>query len=162
VTIEDSLQAMRAALEDADAEVVTDLGSHRETSQARVWRGQVLVDWEPDALAGGCLLRPALVERLAALHAQPTLADNELRIDAPGRIVAALSPEHQELVAQLGGARRLAMRATLLFADGKYRGGEEVYDVVQRGVAATLLRLKVRVSPRSARSASPRTSPAPT
>ena len=74
-----------------------------------------------------------------------------------GRIVAGLSEEHAELVRQLGGARRLALRATLRVADGVYQGGEEVYEVIQRGVHAPLLRLQVRV----ARPASPRTSPAP-
>ena len=158
VPLDDYLRAMQAALANAEADVITELGAHRETARARLWQGQVLIDWEPDQLAGGCLLRPALVERLVALHAQVSEAPGELRIDVPGRIVAGLSEEHAELVKQLGGARRLAMRAMLRLADdGVYQGGEEVYDVIQRGVHAPLLRLQVRV----ARPASPRTSPAP-
>ena len=82
---------MEAAVADADAELTTVLGGHRESVQARLWRGRVLVDWEPDDSAGDCLLRPELLRRLLALHAQPELTARELRIQAPGRTVAALS-----------------------------------------------------------------------
>ena len=41
-----------------------------KSTAARLWRSQVLVDWEPDPQAGGCLLRPDLLRRLVALHAR--------------------------------------------------------------------------------------------
>ena len=146
---------MRATLEDADAVIELRLGNDVETTRARVWRGQVLVDWEADDHAGGCLLRPALVERLAALHAQLAGHASALEIRASGHIVAALSPAHAELVEQLGGARRVQLRARLRFPHGAYAGGEEAYVVVERGREAVLLRLTARLE---VRSASPRTS----
>src|SRR5579859_2112828 len=102
-----------AALADADADLATDLGGHHEITSARLWRNQVLVDWEPDPQAGGCLLRPDLVRRLVALHARIEQVADGLRISAPGRIVAGLSAEHADLVTRLGGARRVEMRLTL-------------------------------------------------
>ena len=48
------LASVERALADGDATLSTELGDHRETTNARLWRGQVLVDWEPDSQAGGC------------------------------------------------------------------------------------------------------------
>src|ERR1700736_31409 len=109
MNIEACLSCVEAALADGDAELSTDLGGHHELTRARLWRNQVLVDWEPDPQAGGCLLRPDLVRRLVALHARVEQVADGLRISAPGRIVAALSAEHADLVTRLGGARRVEM-----------------------------------------------------
>jgi len=83
-------------------------------------------------------------------------------VSAPGRVVAALSPEHAKLVSQMGGARRLTLTARLHFKDGVYTGGEEAYVVTSQGRSAPLLRLIADVRPRTPQPASPRTSPAPT
>jgi hypothetical protein len=153
------LTSVEAAVADADVALTTELGGHQEVTRARVWHGQVLVDWEPDATAGGCLVRPDLLRRLIALHAQVSLdADGDdagsLLIVAPGRIVAALSPEHARLVARLGGARRLELQACLRFDRAQqYRGGRETYYLLERGQRVSLLELSAAVSPR--------TSPAP-
>jgi hypothetical protein len=159
------LDNVAAALTDADAELWTDLGGHHEATRARLWRGQVLVDWEPDAQAGGCLLRVDLLRRLVALHAHLELDGETLRITAPGRVVAGLSAEHADLVKRLGGARRVELQATLRFVNQRYRGGQEVYYVLERGQRVALLRLSAEVRPREqpglARGASPRRSPVP-
>jgi hypothetical protein len=160
--LESRLAAIEVAVADADAELTTVLGGHRESVQARLWRGRVLVDWEPDDSAGDCLLRPELLRRLLALHAQPELTANELRIQAPGRTVSSLSAEHADLVARMGGARRLVLRIRLRFEASAYIGGEETYEVVGQGRSAPLLRLVAEVKPRAKLPASPRTSPAPT
>jgi hypothetical protein len=114
-----------------------------------LWQGKVLVDWEADEQAGGCLLRPELVRRLLALHAQATQASGEVRLRASGRVVAALSDTHRDLVAQLGGPERVEMRARLRFGAGVYRGGEETYSVVDSGRRLDVVRLKVSVSQRA-------------
>lgn len=157
------LDSVEVALADADADLSTDLGGHHELTSARLWRGQVLVDWEPDAQAGGCLLRSALLRRLVALHADVELEADVMRITAPGRIVVGLSAEHADLVARLGGARRVELRAALHFEGDIYRGGQETYYLVERGQRHALLRLNADVRPRHARArgASPRRSPAP-
>ena len=161
--LEACLDKIEGALADADADLSIDLGGHHELTSARLWRGQVLVDWEPDAQAGGCLLRPALLRRLIALHAPVEHVDAALRISAPGRIVAGLSAEHADLVARLGGARRVELQATLRFEGPVYRGGDETYYLVERRQRQALVRITADVRPRSSRSpeASPRTSPAP-
>src|SRR6266540_7227708 len=66
------------------------------------------------------LFRPALVRRLLALHADATLTagGSVLRLRASGRIVVALSDTHAQLVAQLGGASRVELRARLRFSAG--------------------------------------------
>ncbi len=153
------LDRVESALADADAELTTDLGGTHEVTRARLWRNQVLVDWEPDSQAGGCLLRPALLRRLVALNARVETGATGLSISAAGRVVAALSAEHADLVARLGGARRVEMRATLRFEAGVYRGGQETYYLVERGQRLPLLRLSAEVAPRQAREALPRTSP---
>jgi hypothetical protein len=162
--VEARLASVEATLADADANLATDLGGHREQTSARLWRGQVLVDWEPDPQAGGCLLRPTLLRRLIALHADAVSEGAELRISAPGRIVAGLSAEHADLVARLGGARRVELRATLRFESAIYRGGEETYYLVERGQRQRLVRVSADVRPRLGRppEGSPRRSPAPT
>src|SRR6266849_5976600 len=143
--VEACLGSVEATLADADADLSTDLGGHRELTSARVWRGQVLVDWEPDPQAGGCLLRPALLRRLIALHAEVLREDGALHINAPGRIVAGLSADHADLVARLGGARRVELRATLRFEGSVYRGGEETYYLIERGQRQGVLRLSADV-----------------
>jgi hypothetical protein len=162
IDVEECLQAMEAAVADGDAELTTVLGGQRDSVRARLWRGQVLVDWEPDESAGGCLLRPGLIRRLIALHADTAVKDNQLVLHVPGRTVAALSPEHAELVARMGGARRITLNARLQFENDTYRGGEEAYVITGQGRSAPLLRLIADVKPRSAQTASQRTSPAPT
>jgi hypothetical protein len=155
------LARVEATLENADADLLTDLGGHHETTNARLWRGQVLVDWEPDPSAGDCLLRLELLKRLIALHAHVEAQADLLRIIAPGRVVAGLSTEHTDLVARLGGARRVELRATLRFHGQEYRGGEEAYYVVERGQRVALLRINADVRPRRTREVLPRTSRAP-
>src|ERR1051326_1968077 len=120
VTTEVCLARIEAALADADATLSTGLGDHQELTCARLWRGQVLVDWEPDPLAGGCLLRPALLRRLIALRARVEERMDGLVIHAPGRIVTALSPQHAGLVRQLGGAPRVELSARLRIEDDQY------------------------------------------
>jgi hypothetical protein len=164
MTVQALLEAMDSTLADADAELVTVLGGHREVTKARVWQGKVLVDWEADEQAGGCLLRPALVRRLIALHAEtrvPT-SESELRLRASGRIVAALSEVHRDLVAQLGGPTRVELRARLRFTTGVYDGGEETYVVLDRGQRLEVVKLSARLVRRALHPASPRTWPAPT
>jgi hypothetical protein len=158
----DALRWVEATLADAEARLTTDLGGHQEVTSARIWRGQVLVDWEPDATAGGSLLRLELLRRLVALHAQVEDLGPELRIVAPGRIVAGLSAEHADLVKRLGGARRVELRTTLLFREAAYIGGHEVYYLLERGQRAPLLQISADVRPRlTTDAASPHTSPAP-
>jgi hypothetical protein len=122
----------------------------------------VLVDWEPDRQAGGCLLRPDLLQRLILLRARVEETADGVHINAPGRVVAALSAEHAELVSRLGGARRVEMHATLFFDADTYRGGQETYYLVERGKRLALLQLTANVRPRPDREVSRRTSPAPT
>jgi hypothetical protein len=146
------LESVEAAVADADAALTTDIGGQHEKTSARLWRGQVLVDWEPDAAAGGCLLRPDLLRRLMALH--PRLVEDDgdrLRVVAPGRVVAGLSAGHADLVARLGGARRVELEATLRFEASVYRGGEETYYLLEQGERIALLRLTAEVWPRRSR-----------
>jgi hypothetical protein len=155
-----ALEAMEATLQDADAELVTVLGGLREVTSARVWQGRVLVDWEPDEQAGDCLLRPVLVRRLIALHAEAALHahGSELRVHAKGRVVVGLSEAHRELVKQLGGESRVELHAHLRFDRSGYAGGEERYEVVEAGRRADVLKLNVRVSRREAKGGSARPS----
>src|SRR5579859_79527 len=161
--IEAWLGDVAAALADADADLATDLGDHHEVTAARLWRHQVLVDWEPDPQAGGCLLRADLLRRLVALSARVEVTAAGVSISAPGRVVAALSAEHADLVARLGGSHRVEMRAELRMEDHVYRGGHETYYLVERGQRARLLRLSADVRPRppQVRAPSRHTSPAP-
>ena len=158
MNVEGCLAAVESALMDADATLSTDLGGHREVTSARLWRGQVLVDWEPDTRAGGCLLRPDLLRRLIALHATVGLKDDVMTLRAAGRVVAALSPAHAELVHQLGGASRVELVAHLNFKGDEYLGGDETYRLVRGGSRVPLLRLVANVRVRTAHAASPRTS----
>jgi hypothetical protein len=162
VDVERWLASVEQALEDGDATLSIHLGDHHETATARLWRGQVLVDWEPDVQAGGCLLRVAQLRRLIALHAQVSLLDQTMTLRAPGRVVAGLSPEHADLVRRLGGARRVELLVRLDFADATYTGGVETYHVVDRGQRLPLLSVRAEVRVRSARAASPNTSPVAT
>src|ERR1700682_580494 len=104
------LASVEAALADADADLTTDLGDHHEVTRARLWRNQVLVDWEPDPQAGGCLLRVDLLRGITAFSARVDATAPGVRFSAPGRVVAAMSAEHADLVARLGGSRRVEMR----------------------------------------------------
>lgn len=145
----DLLDLVEAATENGQATLSTFVGGHREQTPVRLWRGQVLVDWEPDAQAGGCLLRPALLRRLVALHATVTGTGDTLTFTASGRVVAALSPTHTDLVQRLGGARRVELRISLVFGSGQYLGGVETYAVSDKGGRVTLLKLEAQVLPRS-------------
>jgi hypothetical protein len=158
VNVESCLASVERALEDGDARLSIDLGDHHETAAARLWRGQVLIDWEPDSHAGGCLLRVALLRRLIALHAQVAVSDRAMTLRAAGRIVAGVSSEHADLVHRLGGARRVELFITLHFADGAYTGGEETYRVVQGARRAAVVSVRAEVRVRPARAGSPRTS----
>ena len=155
-------ETVEQALEDGDATLSIHLGDHDEAATARLWRGQVLVDWEEDSQAGGCLLRVVLLRRLVALHAEVSVSDRAMTLRAQGRVVASLSAEHADLVRRLGGARRVELFVKLEFADGVYAGGEEIYYVVNRGQRLPLLSVRAEVRVRSARGASPRRSPAAT
>jgi hypothetical protein len=157
--VEGCIAAVEAAAADADATLSTELADHFEQTAARLWRGQVLVDWEPDPLAGGCLLRPELLRRLLALHARSAVSETVWTLTAPGRVLAALSPEHADLVRRLGGPRRVELVARLRFDDGDYLGGEEAYFLVERGRRVLLLTIRAQVRLRRARAASPHTSP---
>jgi hypothetical protein len=158
----DWLACVEAALADADAEISIHFGGREERTSARLWRGQVLVDWQPDPHAGDCLLRIELLRELVALKATVATegvgGSHSIVLDVPGRVAARLSARHAELIARLGGARRVWLRVHLRFDAGVYVGGEETYSVR----AAPLLRLIAQVRVRSASTALPRTSPAPT
>jgi hypothetical protein len=160
--VEQYLASVEAALQDADANLSTDIGGHREQTSARLWRGQVLVDWEPDQRAGDCLLRPSLLRRLIALHARVDARPNGLILTASGRLVSDLTAEHADVVKRLGGSRRVELEVRLRITQGVYRGGDETYFLVERGRRMPLLRLEghVRLRP-AAQPESPRTSRAP-
>jgi hypothetical protein len=137
---------MSDALHDADVQLQLQLGGYREDSEARAWKGQVLVDWEADEEAGGCLLRPEVVGRLLNLGAQGRVTKQGVRLTANPRVVAALSPKHAALTTQLGQAP--AMLLTLRFGEGGlYEGGEEAY-VVEKKPGVTLLKLSATLKPR--------------
>jgi len=157
--VEARLATLEAALNDADAFLLTDIGGHHEATSARLWQGRVLVDWEPDMHAGGCLLRPALLRRLLALHAQTAPTQHGVRINAPGRVVAGLSAVHTDLVSRLGGARRIQLEVDLRFAGEQYRGGRETYFLAEHGRRVPLLRVTAEVRLRRAHAASRRMSP---
>jgi hypothetical protein len=149
---------MELPLADGEAQLRTSLGTHAELTTARLWRGEVLVDWEPDDSAGGCLLRPALVRRLLALHARVEGANSpEVRVRADRRLLAALSRRHAELADRLGPTAELRLRLCFDDPDGAYTGGEETYGVG----SAVLLRLTARVRVSPLPPGSGRTSPAP-
>jgi hypothetical protein len=157
LNLEAVLAAVEAAAADADASLTTDLGASHEQTPVRLWRGQVLVDWEPDERAGDCLFRPTLLRRLVALHAGVALGHDRLKMDASGRVVAALSATHADLVRRLGGPRRVDLHLRLRFDNGVYLGGDETYFVLEHGRRAPLLSVKAEVRVRSTRAASPRT-----
>jgi hypothetical protein len=147
---------MERALDDGQADLTTRLGAHREHARARLWQGQVLVDWEADEVAGGCLLRPALVRRLLALHATLEAGSaHSIGLRADGRIVCALSPRHAQFAERLGPLPELRLRLRFEGPHGAYSGGEETYRVG----GSVLLRVTAQVCPAPPGSA--RTSPAP-
>ena len=156
------LARMEQALDNADAELTTRLGVHHEQASARVWHGQVLVDWQADDAAGGCLLRPALVRRLLALHAR---VEGEGRpwvdVRAHGSMVTALSQRHAQLAARLGRTPELRLRLRFDGPGGAYTGGDETYRAGPGERGEVFLHLTARVRPRSAPPGSERTSPAP-
>ncbi len=147
--LEDLLSGMQAALENAEGELSVRMGGLQETSRVRVWQGQVLVDWERDEQAGGCLLRPALVRRLALLGARFRRDGLCHRITAPAQVVRALSPYHERLAAHT--PRPPSLELTLRFdADAGYQGGEERYEVRGQRDPSTVLLLAVTLHRRSA------------
>jgi len=162
IDIEGRLASIEQALEDGDATLSIQLGDHHEVTTARLWRGQVLVDWEPDLQAGGCLLRVAQLRRLITLHAQVALSGRAMMLRAPGRVVAGLSAEQADLVRRLGGARRVELDVKLVFANGSYSGGVETYHVVDAGQRLPFLSVRAAVRCRPARAGSPNTSPVAT
>lgn len=145
------LERIEAALLDADATISTGLGDHQDLTSARLWRGQVLVDWEPDQRAGGCLLRPALLRRLIALHAHVDACADGFAVIAPGRVLSALSTDHADLVRRLGGPRHVEFVAHLRFDQEDYVGGDETYWLLARGQRTPLLRLTVVIRLRKGR-----------
>ena len=106
------------------------------------------------------MLRPFLLRRLLALHAQISAIQDGVRIIAPGRVVAGLSAAHTDLVDRLGGVRRIQLEVDLRFAGEKYRGGRETYFLAEHGRRVPLLRVTAEVRLRRARAASRRRSPA--
>jgi hypothetical protein len=159
-SLDQHLASVEAALADADVAITTELGGQLTSATARLWRGQVLVDWEPDPQAGDCLVRPALLRRLIALHARAQVTPDRLTLEVPGRVVASLSDDHAKLVRQLGGARRMELAVRLLFVDGAYRTGSETFALIEHGQRVPLLTVAAEIRARTA--ASPRTSPLPT
>ncbi len=143
---------------DGDAVLTTDLGGDHTTTQVRLWRGQTLVDWEPDPAVGDCLFRPELLRRLVQLQASLLTRGDAITIEAPGPIVTSLSPEHAALVRQLGGARRVQLSLRLRFKDSAYTGGTETFYVLRGGRRLPLMQLNAEVT---ARAASPRNLPLP-
>lgn len=154
--LSDWLAAVEAALENADAELLTEFGGREERTIAKLWRGQVLVDWQPDPNAGDCLLRPDLLRILVAQGGAVSRVQQDVVLLAPGRVVARVSERHAALVKRLGGARRVSLRVRLRFEGDTYLGGEETYAVR----ANSLLRLSARIRVRQASTASPHTLPA--
>jgi hypothetical protein len=150
------LAAVEAALQNADAGLVTELGGREERTAAKLWRGQVLVDWQPDANAGDCLLRPDLLRALVEQGADVSRPHGEVVLVAPGRVVATISERHAALVKRLGGARRVSLRVRLHFDGDTYVAGEETYSVRTN----SLLRLSADIKVRQASTTSPHTSPA--
>lgn len=176
VDIEPWLARMEAALANGVAHLTLEMGGYRESTDARLWQGSVLVDWERDEAAGGCLLRPALARRLIALGAraiaQPAAGDGQaatLTIEGPGRVVAGLSASHAVMLARLPREAEPVVRVVLRFGanEGAYLGGTEAYVVGPRaGVArraggggrqrnAVLLLLTATVKPGPAVGAAP-------
>jgi hypothetical protein len=151
---------VESALDDADVQLATDLGGRQELTSARVWHGDVLVDWLPDPLAGDCLLHTALLRQLLDLGGRVSYENQGVVVSAPGRAVASLSDHHASLVRRLGGARRITLTLRLRFSQGAYLGGEETFSLANGRRPNPLLRLSVDVRVRQGR-ASPRTSPAP-
>ncbi len=156
--VEPYLARMEEAVADGYADLTLSMGGSDESSTARLWQGQVLVDWERDEVAGGCLLRPPLVRKLLALHAAVAAQPDGLGVTAAPRVVAALSPRHAGLALQLGEPPELRLVLRFDGPMGAYRGGEETYLVRSGGrVATVLLRLTARVRPRPTPGASERT-----
>jgi hypothetical protein len=153
------LRAVESALDDADAQLATDLGGRQELTSARLWHGDVLVDWQPDPVAGDCLLHASLLRKLLSLGAHVAQKSHLIEISAPGRSVAALSQHHGNLVERLGGARRISLTLRLRFSEGTYVGGEETFSLSSGKRPSPLLRLSADVRVRQSK-ASPRTSPA--
>lgn len=163
MNLEECFASVEAALADGDARLSTVLGAHlQEVTHVRLWRGQVLVDWEPDAEAGDCLFRPALLRRLVLLDARVTLKPNALELHASERMVAALSARHAELVQSLRHVGRFDLSVRLRFEQQTYREGLEMHTLIRNGHHIALMRLEADVKVRAPRAASPNTSPLPT
>ena len=139
------------------ADLTTTLGGASDTTTARLWKGEVRIDWEPDDEAGGCLLRPALVRRLLSLTARVDVGDDEVRIRAPARTVAALSPHHAQMLEHLGQQPDLTVTLRFDTGHGRYLGGVESYVAGRGRRTAVLLRLTAVIRERAAPETSART-----
>jgi hypothetical protein len=163
---DDWLERMEEALVGATAELRFEMGGHQEVTQARLARGQVLVDWERDDAAGGCLLRPALVRRLLLLNARVHTEGCDVVVQAEPRVIQSLSQQHARLMAGLQPPPSLCLRLRFDGPAGAYTGGEERYEAPSRSgrrarAAPVMLRLTARLLPAQSRPASPQTSTAP-
>lgn len=155
--LEAFLARMADTVQDADATLEIAIGGLTETTRVRLWRGQVLVDWEPDDEAGDCLLRPDLVRRLATLGASAEASARGLRVRANSRVVARLSHRHAAFVAQVAAPAALRMDLYFDGDQGVYLGGSETYAV--SGSDASLLTLRASVERRPPRGTSEQTAP---
>ena len=157
VDVEAFLTSVERAAADADATLSTDIGSHRERTAARLWKGQVLVDWEPDPTTGDILLRPELLRRLVAFTRTSRSREVICRSRRRGgswRVSVRSMPSWSSVWAARGGS---SCRMTL-----RLRGRD--LSRRRRGVSAGRARsgaVAVEVSAEvTAREGSPRTSPA--
>jgi len=159
---------MEESLVDGYADLDLEIGGHHERTQARLAHGQVLVDWERDDTAGGCLLRPALVRRLLLLNARVRCEPRAVELTAGAQLLSRLSEEHARLVRGVAPQPTLSLR---LRFDGPslaaYVGGEERYEVPSLGrgratTPTTILRLRARLRPAATPPTSAQTSSAPT
>lgn len=144
--VEAMLHAVEQRTQDAQARLsVRVAGVEDVGSVVRLWRGQVLVGWERDEIAGGCLLRPSLLRRLVALGARVELRRRSLRLTGSPRVVAALSDEHARMAA--GASQGARLKIALRFdEDGAYTQGEEVYEI--GGARPTeLIRMTAQLEP---------------
>jgi hypothetical protein len=157
---------MEQALVEGSADLDLEIGGHHELSHARLARGQVFVDWEPDDTAGGCLLRAALVRRLVLLNARVRREPAAVVLTAGPPLLRRLSDEHARLVQGVVPQPTLMLRLRFDGPDGAYAGGEERYEVPHQGrgradVSPVILRLRVRLRAAATRPTSGRTSSAP-
>jgi hypothetical protein len=152
---------MEEALVDGYAELDLEIGGHHELTRARLAHGQVLVDWERDDAAGGCLLRAALVRRLLLLNARVRWQPPTVMLTAGPQLLKHLSEEHERLVRGVTPPPLLSLRLRFDGPAGAYVGGEERYDSGRAASSTMILRLRARLRPAAARPRSAQTSSAP-